>query len=113
VEVEVGLFNDSMIEIRSGLKEGDQVLLSPLSLGDQIAMEGSFVEGKDLEGPDAPQAPTPEELRAAQQVGKNEGTETEGKKQKKQRPEKDSNEETKKNKNPKVDRVKRDKKATS
>ena len=108
VEVEVGLFNDSMIEIRSGLSEGDQVLLSPLSLGDQIAMEGGFVEADDLAGPNAPKTPTPEELRAAQNVGKGESGENKDdqKKAKKPRPEK------KVKNTEKPERVKREKKAT-
>lgn len=69
VEVEVGMFNDTMIEIKSGLSAGDEVLLSPLTLGDQLDMEGGFVEGGDLTGEKAAKAPTPEELRAAQMVG--------------------------------------------
>ena len=73
VEVQVGLFNDSMIEIRTGLTVGDRVLLSPLSLGDQIAMEGGFVDGKDLSDPNAPKPPSPAALRAAQLVGKGDG----------------------------------------
>lgn len=107
VEVEVGLFNDSMIEIKSGITEGDRVLLSPLSLGDQIAMEGSFVEGEDLEGDNAPKIPTPAELRAAQQVGKGEtdvSEEREKKKAKKERSEKATND--KKVKPPKPSRDK-------
>ena len=69
VEVEVGMFNDTMIEIKSGLAAGDEVLLSPLTLGDQLDMEGGFVEGDDLNGQKAAKAPTPEELKAAQMVG--------------------------------------------
>ena len=43
VEVEVGLYNDKLIEIKKGLAEGDRVLLSPLSNSDNIDMSGSFV----------------------------------------------------------------------
>jgi len=39
--VEVGLFNEQLIEIKTGLKEGDQVLLSALGSGDSIDMSGS------------------------------------------------------------------------
>ncbi len=42
-EVEVGLYNDKLIEIKKGLAEGDRVLLSPLSNSDNIDMSGSFV----------------------------------------------------------------------
>ncbi len=69
VEVEVGMFNDTMIEIKSGLQPGDEVMLSPLTLGDQLDMEGGFVANSDLDGPGAAKAPTPEELKAAQKVG--------------------------------------------
>jgi len=112
VNVEVGLFNDSMIEIRSGLSEGDKVLLSPLSLGDQISMEGSFVEGEDLEGPDAPKTPSAAELRAAQQVGKTEAPDNpknDKKKDKEKKPRPDKKEKPASNK---PDRVKRVKKAS-
>ncbi len=39
VAVEVGLFNDRFIEIKSGLKEGDQVLLAALANADAIQGE--------------------------------------------------------------------------
>lgn len=42
VPVEVGMFNDRLIEIKSGLSEGDQVLLSPLSSSDNVDMSGSI-----------------------------------------------------------------------
>lgn len=42
VPVEVGLFNDRLIEVKAGLVEGDQVLLSPLSASDNIDMNGSL-----------------------------------------------------------------------
>ena len=46
VPVEVGLFNDRFIEIKSGLKEGDQVLLAALANADAIQSE----EGEDAGG---------------------------------------------------------------
>ena len=46
VPVEVGLFNDRFIEIKSGLKEGDQVLLAALANADAIQSE----EGEDAAG---------------------------------------------------------------
>ncbi len=70
VPVEVGMFNDSMIEIRSGVNPGDEVLLSPIVLGDAIDMEGSFASTEDITGPDAVKIPSAEELKAAQQVGR-------------------------------------------
>lgn len=42
VPVEVGMFNDRLIEVKSGLAEGDQVLLSPLSASDNVDMSGSI-----------------------------------------------------------------------
>jgi HlyD family secretion protein len=69
VPVEVGLFNDTMIEIRSGVEPGDEVLLSPISMGDAINIEGGFVSTDDLDGPGSAKVPSLEELRAAQQVG--------------------------------------------
>jgi HlyD family secretion protein len=49
IPVEVGLYNEKYIEIKSGLKEGDQVLLSPLGSSDNINLSGSMInaEGKD------------------------------------------------------------------
>ena len=44
VPVEVGLYNDRLIEIKSGLKEGDRVLLSPLSSSDGISLSGSVID---------------------------------------------------------------------
>ena len=64
------MFNDSMIEIRSGVNPGDEVLLSPIVLGDAIDMEGSFASTEDITGPDAVKIPSAEELKAAQQVGR-------------------------------------------
>ena len=46
VPVAVGLFNDRFIEIKSGLKEGDRVLLAALSSADSMQQE----EGADGEG---------------------------------------------------------------
>ena len=51
VPVEVGLFNDRLIEIKAGLVEGDQVLLSPLSASDNVDMSGSlFSDDGDTNG---------------------------------------------------------------
>jgi HlyD family secretion protein len=48
--VEVGLYNDKFIEIKSGLKEGDEVLLSPLlAQADQIDLSGGIVEADEVE----------------------------------------------------------------
>jgi hypothetical protein len=41
VPVEIGMFNDRLIEIRGGLKEGDQVLLSPLAMSDKMDLSES------------------------------------------------------------------------
>lgn len=43
VPVEVGMFNDRLIEVQSGLKAGDLVQLSAMSEGDNIDMSGSIV----------------------------------------------------------------------
>lgn len=51
VPVEVGLFNDRLIEVKAGLVEGDQVLLSPLSASDNVDMSGSlFSDDGDTNG---------------------------------------------------------------
>jgi len=48
--VEVGMYNDRLIEIKSGLKEGDRVLLSALvSSTDNIDLSGSIVSSEDFE----------------------------------------------------------------
>ena len=47
VAVEVGLFNDRMIEIRKGLNEGDRVLLSALANSDSISLDGSVLNRED------------------------------------------------------------------
>jgi HlyD family secretion protein len=43
VPVEVGLYNEKYIEIKSGLNEGDQVLLSPLGSSDNIDLSHSVI----------------------------------------------------------------------
>lgn len=48
VPVEVGLFNDRFIEIKSGLKEGERVLLAALSSADSMQSEEG-TEGEDTE----------------------------------------------------------------
>ena len=64
VPVEVGLFNDRMIEIRKGLKEGDQVLLSALGNSDSISLDGSVLNRED-DGTNRPlpQLPPPTEFK--------------------------------------------------
>lgn len=47
VPVEVGLFNDRLIEIKKGLTEGDQVLLSALANSDTISLDGSVLNRDD------------------------------------------------------------------
>lgn len=47
VPVEVGLFNDRMIEIRTGLSEGDHVLLSALANSDTISLDGSVLNREE------------------------------------------------------------------
>src|SRR5207249_9299646 len=49
VTVEVGMYNDQLIEIKSGLKEGDQVLLAAIASGDSIDLSGSIVGTEDSE----------------------------------------------------------------
>lgn len=53
VPVEVGLFNDRMIEIRKGLNEGDRVLLSALANSDSISLDGSVLN-RDEDGTNRP-----------------------------------------------------------
>lgn len=47
VPVEVGMFNDRMIEIRRGLTEGDHVLLSALANSDSISLDGSVLNREE------------------------------------------------------------------
>ncbi len=47
VPVEVGMFNDRMIEIRKGLGEGDRVLLSALANSDSISLDGSVLNREE------------------------------------------------------------------
>lgn len=47
VPVEVGMFNDRMIEIRKGLAEGDRVLLSALANSDSISLDGSVLNREE------------------------------------------------------------------
>lgn len=48
-QVEVGMYNDKFIEIKTGLKEGDTVLLSALANSDAIDMGGSIVQSGDVD----------------------------------------------------------------
>ncbi len=47
VPVEAGMYNDRLIEIKSGLKEGQRVLLSPQSASDNIDLSGSIVSNEE------------------------------------------------------------------
>lgn len=47
VPVEVGMFNDRMIEIRKGINEGDHVLLSALANSDTISLDGSVLNREE------------------------------------------------------------------
>jgi multidrug efflux pump subunit AcrA (membrane-fusion protein) len=49
VPVEVGMYNDKFIEIKSGLKEGDTVMLTALANSDAIDMGGSIVQSSDVD----------------------------------------------------------------
>lgn len=55
VPVVVGNFNDQFIEIKSGLKEGDRVLLAPPISSDAMDLSGSVITSADLESPPAPE----------------------------------------------------------
>ncbi len=63
VPVEVGMFNDRMIEIRKGLNEGDQVLLTALGNSDSISLDGSVLnheeDGSSRPLPKLPPVPAP------------------------------------------------------
>ena len=47
--VEVGLYNDKFIEIKTGLKEGDDLLMAPLLESDEIDLSGSIVGANEYE----------------------------------------------------------------
>lgn len=49
VKVEVGMYNDKFIEVKSGLKEGDTVLLSALANSESIDLGGSIVQASDVD----------------------------------------------------------------
>jgi HlyD family secretion protein len=49
VPVEIGLYNERFIEIKSGLEEGDQVLLSALASSDNIDLSGSIIGNGGIE----------------------------------------------------------------
>src|SRR5437867_365661 len=50
VPVEVGFNNDRFIEIKSGLREGQQILLSaPITSSDSQDLVGSMVSSKEIE----------------------------------------------------------------
>jgi RND family efflux transporter MFP subunit len=47
-EVKLGLFNDTMIEIKEGLREGDQVALNPISLMSDAELREAFAVSKQV-----------------------------------------------------------------
>ncbi len=49
IPVSVGLYNDKFIEIKSGLKDGDTVMLSALSNGDNMNLGGSIINPDEVE----------------------------------------------------------------
>ncbi|MCH1505388.1 MAG: efflux RND transporter periplasmic adaptor subunit [Verrucomicrobiales bacterium] len=51
VPVEIGMFNSSYIEIKSGLKEGDRIMLAP-PVSEEVALDGGVLE--ETEGLDLP-----------------------------------------------------------
>lgn len=71
VAVEVGLFNDRMIEIRKGLAEGDHVLLSALANSDSISLDGSVLNRED-EGTNRPLPKMPPPAAFPVKAGKGE-----------------------------------------
>jgi HlyD family secretion protein len=65
VPVEVGLFNDRVIEIKSGLKAGERVLLAPAASGDEIDLSGSIV-GNDTNNSASKPSAAPAKTAASQ-----------------------------------------------
>lgn len=59
VQVVVGNFNDQFIEIKSGVKEGDRVMLSPPTAGDDADFSGSVITSADLEHRPTPKLQIP------------------------------------------------------
>jgi len=47
-EVKLGLFNDTMIEVKEGLQEGDKVALNPISLMSDAEMREAFAVSKGV-----------------------------------------------------------------
>lgn len=66
VPVEVGMFNNESIEIKSGLQEGDRVLLAPPLGSTASDLAGSIVESEDLPESSGP-APAPTESSAPEE----------------------------------------------
>jgi len=48
-KVGVGMYNDKFIEVKSGLKEGDTVLLSALANSESIDLGGSIVQASEVD----------------------------------------------------------------
>ena len=47
-EVKLGLFNDTMIEVKEGLQEGDKVALNPISLMSDAELREAFAVSKEV-----------------------------------------------------------------
>ncbi|MBI5775655.1 MAG: hypothetical protein HZA89_18205, partial [Verrucomicrobia bacterium] len=47
--VVIGMYNDKYIEVKSGLKEGDLVMLSASSEGDSIDLSGSIADSEEAD----------------------------------------------------------------
>lgn len=49
VPVDVGMYNDKFIEVKSGLNEGDTVLLTALATSEAVDMSGSIVQANEVD----------------------------------------------------------------
>ncbi|MBM3833604.1 MAG: HlyD family efflux transporter periplasmic adaptor subunit [Verrucomicrobia bacterium] len=69
--VTVGNFNDQFIEVKSGLKEGDRVMLSPPAAPEDADLSGSVISSSDVEPRSAPvpQAAPPADSSGRSQAG--------------------------------------------
>ena len=52
-EVEIGFYDQKFIEIKTGVNEGDLVMLSPASAGSALNIEGSVIDDKAAAGAEA------------------------------------------------------------
>ena len=80
VDVQVGLYNTKFIEIASGLKEGDRILLSPPFDSQQKDLGGAIVEeGETVPATNMVVTPVPiDGGRQEPQINKSRGTEEDG-----------------------------------